>query len=282
MAVRIAVGNHKGGSGKTATTTLLAAAWAEQGKRVLVVDMDPQGNASRRLGSAFDPNHPTLTTSEVVRSGETGVAAQAIRPCGWPGQYGELVHVIPARFDLDNRLSEAGVVGAVLRLANALEGVDDDYDITLLDSQPSMAHLTQLALAAAHWALAVADPEYDGVDGAIRFRDFVRDAKTLRGLGNPDLRFLGVVVNRADARVGAHRYQLDQLPATFGADLLTTDSTPETLAAPELALHIPERAAIKDAADTEIPVRLLPGAPARLVADLYTRLALCLFAKVTR
>src|SRR5699024_11558080 len=68
--------------------------------------------------------------------------------------------VIPARFDLDNRLSEAGLIGAVLRLSIALEGVDDEHDVTLIDCQPSLSHLTQLALAAAHHALAVRSEEH--------------------------------------------------------------------------------------------------------------------------
>src|SRR5699024_7619601 len=115
MARRVAIGNHKGGSGKTQTVTGLAAALAEQGRRVLVVDMDPQANASRRLDAAFSRDDPTPTTAEVVHDGSSGIAAQAIRPCGWDEPYDSRIDVIPARFDLDNRLSEAGLIGAVLR-----------------------------------------------------------------------------------------------------------------------------------------------------------------------
>lgn len=260
MARRIAVGNHKGGSGKTQTVTQLAAALAELGHRVLVVDVDPQANASRRLAAAYDPNDPTPTTAEVIQSGAEGVAADAVRPCGWPADpYGDHIDVIPARFDLDNRLSEAGIVGAVLRLSTALEGVDDGHDVTLLDCQPSLSHLTQLALAAADHALAVLDPEYDGVDGAIRYRDFVLDRTTRRGLGNPELRFAGPVVNRYDKRVGAHGFQLEGLVETFGPGVWEP--------------YIPERAAAKDAAEMAVPLRRIGTPQGREQADLYIQLA---------
>jgi cellulose biosynthesis protein BcsQ len=259
MARRVAVGNHKGGSGKTEVVKGLAEALADQDRRVLVVDMDPQANLSRRVAAAHDPENPTLTTAEVVKDGSAGIAEQAIRPCGWASPFRERIDVIPARFDLDNRMSEAGTVGAVLRLAIALEGVDDGHDFTLIDCQPSLQHLTQLALAAAHYALAVVDPEYDGVDGAIRYREFVSDATTRRGLGNPNLRFLAAVVNRVDSRVGAHTFQVDGLPDVFGDQLWTP--------------YLPERAAVKDAADAAVPLRLLGTAPARRQAGLFADLA---------
>lgn len=268
MARRIAVGNHKGGSGKTQTVTGLAAALAEQGRRVLVVDMDPQSNASRRLAASFDRADPTPTTAEVVHDGSAGIAAQAVRPCGWPDPYAGLLDVLPARFDLDNRLSEAGIVGAVLRLSIALEGVDDEHDVTLIDCQPSLSHLTQLALAAAHYALAVVDPEYDGVDGALRYREFVTDPTTRRGLGNPDLSWLGAIVNRFDRRVGAHTFQVEGLADTFGADLVWSP-------------HVPERAAAKDAADAALPLRLVGSPRGAELADIYSTLATRLVKETT-
>jgi len=260
MARRIAIGNHKGGSGKTQTVTGLAAALAEQGCRVLVVDMDPQANASRRLAAEFDRTDPTPTTAEVVHDGTSGIATQALRPCGWPDPYATAIDVIPARFDLDNRLSEAGLIGAVLRLSIALEEVDDEHDVTLIDCQPSLSHLTQLALAAAHHALAVVDPEYDGIDGALRYREFVTDATTRRGLGNPELSWLGAIVNRYDRRVGAQTFQLEGLPDTFGAEVIWTP-------------HVPERAAAKDAADAALPLRHLGGSRGTELADMYAHLA---------
>lgn len=259
MARRVVIGNHKGGSGKTVTTVNLAAALAELGKRVLVVDLDPQANASRRLAAAFDAAHPTLTTAEVVRDGGDGVAAQAIRPCGWVAPYAERIDVIPARYDLENRISEAGTVGAVLRLRRAMAGVDDDHDVTLLDCPPSLGHLTQMAMAAAHAAVATVEPEYDSVEGALRYRDFIEAEHNREALSNPTLRMIGYIVCRVRAGVGAHTYQLDGLGETFGAGLVW-------------APHVPERAAVKDAVDAGVPLRTLNTTPARATAGLFADL----------
>lgn len=81
--------------------------------------------------------------------------------------------MIPARFDLENRVSEAAVLGAHTRLARALTGADDDFAVTLIDLPPSLGHLTQLGLAAADLAVCTVEPEYDAVEGALRFRDFI-------------------------------------------------------------------------------------------------------------
>jgi cellulose biosynthesis protein BcsQ len=269
MARRVAIGNHKGGSGKTAATTGFAAALAEQGKRVLVVDLDPQANATRRLGAAYDAEHPVPTTAEVIKDGSDGIAAQAIRPCGWEAPYADRIDVIPARYDLENRISEAGLVGAVLRLRRALAGVDDDYDVTLLDCPPSLGHLTQLGLAAAQYAVCTVEPEYDSVEGAMRYRDFVADEHNREGLSNLSLRLIGYIVCRVRSGVGAHTYQLDGIPETFGADMVWTP-------------YVPERAAQKDAADGELPLRLVTTGAGRQHAALWDDLTKRLLMEVTR
>ena len=266
MARRVAIGNNKGGTGKTAATVNFAAALAEQGQRVLVVDLDPQANASRRLGAAFDPAAPRPTVSEAVQVAVEGVAADAVVPCGWDGVYADLIEVIPARFDLENRVSEAAVLGAVGRLRRALEGVDEGHDITLLDCPPSLGHLTQLGLAAADWALCTVEPEYDGVEGAVRFRDFVTtQAGELR---NPGLRMAGFVVSRVRGNLSAHAYQVDGLAETFGAGLVWQP-------------YIPERAVIKDASDTACPLRAL-GRTGTQMAWVYSQLVERLQKEITQ
>ncbi|GLX06684.1 ParA family protein [Microbispora sp. NBRC 16548] len=265
-ARRIAQANNKGGTGKTSATVNLAAALAEHGQRVLVVDMDPQGNAGRRLAAQIDASQPTVSDvlkalAETERPEElAGCAVDAFAPIGWPEPYSERITLIPSRPDLENRaLTEAGLLGAVQRLAVALDGADDDFDVVLIDCPPNLGHLTQLALAAADCVVIVTDAELDGIEGAIAMRDFVQHGR--RRLANPDLRVLGYVVNRVDLRMGSDRYQVEEtIPETFGDEVLEP--------------RLPVRAVVKDAADADPPrpLRLL-GRDGTEMAARYDDLA---------
>jgi cellulose biosynthesis protein BcsQ len=259
---RVAFVNHKGGAGKTATVVNLAAALAESGRRVLVCDLDPQANASRRLAVPRpDPADPPPAMPEVIDVSKPGVegaaAGGAISPCGWKEPYGDLIDVIPSRFDLENRIGEAAQLGAVGRLRRALVGVDDDY-VTLIDCPPSLGHLTQLGLAAADLAVIIVEPEYDAVEGAQRARDFILGNAT--ELGNPGLQIAGYLVGRIRSQLGAHAYQVEGLPEEFGTDLLWTP-------------YIEERAVLKDAADAALPLSGIGGPAAAGLAQAYRELA---------
>lgn len=256
MALRVALGNNKGGTGKTTVTVQLAAGLAEHGKSVLVIDMDPQANASRRLGFRYSATEPVPTISEAIRADAEGVAADAITETGWPEPYTGQIDLIPARFDLENRISEAAVLGAGSRLRKALAGVDDRYDFTLIDCPPSLGHLTQLALAAAHHAICVLEPEYDAVEGAIRFRDFIDDQAA--EMKNPDLAVIGYVVNRLRSQLGAHDFQLEGLPDLFGDRIWG---------------QIDERVALKDATDAAVPLASLKTPTGRSLAATFHELA---------
>lgn len=258
MPPRVAIGNNKGGVGKTSVTVNLAAALAEAGRRVLVVDMDPQANASRRLGVPFEPENSTV--SEAIETGlrQRGIAAGVITGIGWPEPYASRIDLVPSRFDLENRVSEAGVLGAVTRLRTALDGADDGYDLTLIDCPPSLGHLTQLSLAAATHAVTTVEPEYDAVEGALRYRDFVEaNAATL---GVPQLRLVGVLVNKTRPRLGVHAFHVEGLDELFGAELVWSPP-------------IPDRAVIKQATDDSIPLRQLGTVPATGMAEVYRELA---------
>lgn len=214
MAHRIAIGNNKGGTEKTTTVVRLAEALAKAGKRVGVVDMDPQGNASRRLG--WKPTAESLTTSEAIEANAEGVAAQVWQPIGWHGSFAGRISLMPARYTLENRVTEAGLTGAYRRLAKALKGTDGHLDYVLIDCQPSLGHLTQMALAAAHYALASTEAEYDSLDSAVRYRDFL--LRSGEDLANPSLAWLGVVVSAYDMRNGADVAQLAAARRIFGDD----------------------------------------------------------------
>ncbi len=130
--------------------------------------------------------------------------------------------------------------------------------MTLIDTPPSLGHLTQLGLAAADGALCTVEPEYDSIEGAVRFRDFVAAHHRELGMSQPEV--LGVLVTRVRANLGAHGYQLDGLEETIGAHLLWKP-------------HIPERTTFKDAADTATPLRALGSVVAAGMADIYSELA---------
>ncbi|MFB7225498.1 ParA family protein [Streptomyces sp. NPDC056227] len=257
MALRVAIGNNKGGAKKTTTVVRLAEALARMGKRVGVVDLDPQGNASRRLGWTDDPANPPLTTAEAIEYDDRqivheGQAAQVWQPIGWDTEYASRISLIPARYTLEDRATEAGMKGAWRRLAKSLKGTDDHLDYVLIDCPPSLGHLTQMGLGAAHYALCTTEPEYDSVEAAVRYRDFV--AASGDDVGNPDLAFLGLIVAGYDMRIGAHVGQLKGARTIFGDALWAV---------------VPRRSVITNADEFAQPLSAMPDSgEAQAVFDL--------------
>jgi cellulose biosynthesis protein BcsQ len=254
---RYALANHKGGAGKSTVTACLAEALAARGRRVLVIDLDPQANLSRRLGYAGEDLAQLVTVSEVVKADEIGCAAQAITGCRWSLPLAEHIDLIPSRFDLENRIPEAGQLGAHLRLARGLAGVTDEYDVVLLDCPPSLGHLVQLAFAASDAVLVPVRPEYDYVAGAMRVREFL--AEHAANLARPQLAIAGVIVNEQDRRRGLHGWHVESLVELFG-DLVWQPA-------------IPSRSALAEAIDAAEPLRLQTGAAARDLVAIFDELA---------
>lgn len=256
MARRVALVNNKGGVGKTTTTVRLAEALAKAGHRVLVVDMDPQGNASRRLGWAYDEEGQTPTISEALQQDRSGSVGRVIQQIGWEAEYASRIVLAPARLELENRMAEAGVVGAWRRLVKGLEGADDHVDYTLIDCPPSLFHLTQLALAAADLVVIVTEPEYDSVEAAIRVRDFIAERAT--ELANPGLEIAGIIVNGMQ-NLASHADQLTSIRATFGG--LVWDPV------------VRHRSLIVDADGDEVPLTEIRGEKANEIRASYELLA---------
>lgn len=209
-SMKIVNANHKGGVGKTTLTVQIAIALAKTGLRVAVIDLDPQWNASRRLGFIPSAENPVPTISEAIKSGERGSASEIVVTL--PGD-GYSIDLLPSRHDLENRVNEAGMVGATRRLVKVIDGWEDDYDVILIDTPPNMGHLTQMGLAAADVVIGVTEAEFDSIDGINRIAEFVQ--VHAEDLANPDLRFAGIAVNKVD-NVNEHKFQLETLQNNWG------------------------------------------------------------------
>jgi len=185
----IACANQKGGVGKTTTVVNLAAYLALAGDRVLVVDLDPQGNAT----SGFGIERARLeTTLYDVILGETPVA-DVIRPTGIAG-----CSIVPASVSLAGAEVEiAAVDQRERRLSRALEGVSDDYEYVLLDCPPSLGLLTVNALTAADSVLIPTQCEYYALEG---LSQLIATLNLVRDNLNPTLEIKGVVLTMYDAR----------------------------------------------------------------------------------
>ena len=188
----IAVANQKGGVGKTTTTINLAAALAEQGKRVLIVDLDPQGNASTGLGVELDDRK--FTTYELLL--EEIELKKAIKNTNLRG-----LKIVPATVDLSS--ADMELVANEKRsflLHDALRQPAMDgfaFDFILIDCPPSLNLLTVNAMVAAHSVLVPLQSEFFALEGLSQLMLSVRE---VRQTANPNLRIEGVVLTMFDGR----------------------------------------------------------------------------------
>jgi chromosome partitioning protein len=185
----MAVANQKGGVGKSTTAVNIGAYLALAGARVLVIDLDPQGNASTGLGLDHREIEPSIYD---VLTGEAAPGA-AIRATGVPG-----LHVLPSTIDLAG--AEVELVSAMsreTRLRRALQSVDHQYDTILIDCPPSLGLLTVNALAAADELLIPIQCEYYALEG---LGQLLRNVELVRANLNPELRIGGIVLTMYDGR----------------------------------------------------------------------------------
>jgi chromosome partitioning protein len=207
----IALCNQKGGVGKTTTTINLGASLAEYGRRVLAIDFDPQGALSAGLGVQL---HDQITIYDLLL-GSTKDVASAIVETKTPG-----LDVIPANIDLS--AAEVHLVNEVAReqiLARVLRQVSDQYDVILVDCQPSLGLLTVNALTAAHGVLIPLECEYFALRGVALL---VETVDKVRDRLNPAIKLDGILPTMYDSRTLHSREVLERVVDAFGDDVLET------------------------------------------------------------
>ena len=207
----LCLANQKGGVGKTTTSVNLAASLAATKRRVLLIDLDPQGNAT--MGSGVDKNDLEQSVYDVLVDG-AGIPA-IVRPAPESG-----FSVLPANQDLTAAEVELiNEIGREFRLKEALAAVVDDYDYILIDCPPSLNMLTVNALAAADGVIIPMQCEYYALEGLSALLNTVNRVTQLI---NPQLRIEGILRTMFDGRNSLTNQVTDELRHHFGDKLYST------------------------------------------------------------
>lgn len=203
MAKIVAITNQKGGVGKTTTAVNLTAALAEQGVRVLLCDMDPQGNATSGIGvdkTAASPNIYNVL-----------VGGADAREAVCRTKHGD---VLPSNKDLSGAGVElVGMEGREFVLKKALEPLRDDYDYIIIDCPPSLEMLTLNSLCAADTALIPAQCEYFALEG---LSDLITTIRLVKRGFNPALDIEGVLLTMFDSRTNFSAQVANEIKKYFG------------------------------------------------------------------
>jgi chromosome partitioning protein len=211
MARIFCIANQKGGVGKTTTTVNLAAGLARIGQRVLVVDLDPQGNAT--MGSGIDKRGLELSIYDVLlESASIAEARQRSEKAGYDvvGANRELAGAEVELVDLERRDK---------RLKTALAAIEGDYDFVLIDCPPSLSLLTLNGLCSAHGVIVPMQCEYFALEG---LSDLVNTIKQVHANLNPDLQIIGLLRVMFDPRITLQQQVSEQLKSHFGSKVFNT------------------------------------------------------------
>ncbi len=209
----IAITNQKGGVGKTTTTFNLGVALAKQGKRVLVVDVDPQSNLTTYAGW-YDENELKYTLTDLM---EQSMNDDEIKIKESILHHKENVDLIPSNLSLsalENSLTYA--MSREYTLRNCLSSIKDDYDYILLDCQPSLGMLTINALASANSVIIPVQSEYFALRG---MADLFKIINKVRRQINPTLKIEGALLTLVDSRTNLPKEIETQLKDNYGSIL---------------------------------------------------------------
>ena len=221
----IAMVNQKGGVGKTTSTVSLGAALAGYGRKVLLVDFDPQGALSISLG--FNPNEMDLTVYNLLTQADCHVGDVII------GTDVENLDLLPSNIDLSAaELQLVSEVGREYALQRALAPIVDEYDVVLIDCQPSLGLLTLNALTAANDVIVPMECEYFALRGVALLKDTIDKVSSRL---NPDLRIMGVLATMYDPRTLHSREVLTTVEQAFG-DLVFQTTINRTIKFPDAAV----------------------------------------------
>jgi len=244
----------KGGVGKTTVALGLAGAAQAHGVRTLVVDLDPQANATVALDAAAT----VASVADVLDEPTTAMVHRAIVPSGW----GDGVDVLVGaeQTERHNRpdpgAAQLGRLSRALdRLRDPADGHDEPYRLVIIDCPPSLGQLTRSARTAAQRAVLVTDPTMFAVSGVQRAFDAVQ---TERERGNPDLQPLGVVINRVRPRNSEHEFRIGELRELFGPLVFSN--------------VLPDRSAIQQAQGACLPIQRWDTPGAREASAVFTML----------
>ena len=216
MAKIFCIANQKGGVGKTTTTVNLAAGLAKVGQRVLMVDLDPQGNAT--MGSGVDKRKLELTVYDVLLESASVAEARVQSSklidadCGYDilGANRELAGAEVEMVELERREK---------RLKNALVQVENDYDFILIDCPPSLSMLTLNGLCCAHGVIVPMQCEYFALEG---LADLVNTIKQVHANLNKELVIIGLLRVMFDPRITLQQQVSEQLKARFADKVFNT------------------------------------------------------------